>query len=207
MLMFFIFVIIYSIHNTGHSVHLCFQCDRYLHRMSTKFGIQSFQGEELPTKDYRGKIIYCSSCQTGNQSHQNSNDAGGGSISNQNGIRRDGTKGNGLQKMYKTDGPVQTTETFESESGFRTNKVNKQLYLCERCYDMDLFPPLTKRYQFTEEHENSQFRSLLKKRLMMEYSKQAQKLKNKQEQTLCQFDTELDRLRRSVEYKYYYDAS
>ena len=81
------------------------------------------------------------------------------------------SNGGGMEKMYKTDGPVRTTETFESDTGYRTNHVDKQLYLCERCYDMGLFPPLTGRPQFTEEHENSQFRNLLKKRLMDDYVK------------------------------------
>ena len=87
--------------------------------------------------------------------------------------------------MYKTDGPVKTTETFESDTGYRTHHVDKQLYLCERCFDMGLFPPLTQRHQFNEEHENSQFKILLKKRVVDDYMKHAERMKRKQESTFC----------------------
>jgi hypothetical protein len=173
-----------------HSVSLCHQCDRHLHRMSTKLGIHRFQGENLPTKDYRGKIVHCSSCQSDNNSSTTTN------------MRQGGVNAkNGLERMYKTDGPVRTTETFESDTGYRTNNVDKQLYLCERCYDMGLFPPLTRRQQFTEEHENSQFRSLLKKRLMEEYLKDAEQMKFRQEQLLANYSAEIESLRRSREDK------
>jgi hypothetical protein len=173
-----------------HAVSLCFQCDRHLHRMSTKFGLHTFQGEELPNKDFRGKYIHCSSCQSDASDTTGGNKKSSSSLHNHDNI---------LQKMYKTDGPIATTESFESETGYRTNKVEKQLYLCERCYDMGLFPPLTKRHQFTEEHENSNYRKILKKKLMAEYLKSAQQLKNKQEQTLVAYDVELDKLRRKVQ--------
>ena len=56
-----------------NAVSLCYQCDRHLHRMSTKLGIHRFQGERLPTKDHRGKLIHCSSCQSDNGSQTTSN--------------------------------------------------------------------------------------------------------------------------------------
>ena len=101
----------------------------------------------MATLDQSGRAVQCSSCSAG----------------------ADGEGLDGMQRMYQTAGPVQTTETDATENGHRSTTVQKQLYLCERCFDMNLFPPLTHRGMFREELENRAFVQLLREHLMDQY--------------------------------------
>ena len=77
----------------------------------------------------------------------------------------------GMLRMYQTMGPVKTIETFSQTSSqnkkavHQSQQVEKQLYLCERCFDMNLFPPLTNRNMFCEKLENRKFISMLREQL------------------------------------------
>ena len=76
-----------------------------------------------------------------------------------------------MQRMYQTTGPVKTIETFSQTSSqskktlHQSQQVEKQLYLCERCFEMNLFPPLTNRSMFCEKLENRKFVTLLQQQL------------------------------------------
>ena len=76
-----------------------------------------------------------------------------------------------MQRMYQTTGPVKTIEIFSQTSSqnkkasHQSQQVEKQLYLCERCFDMNLFPPLTNRAMFCEKLENRKFVTMLQQQL------------------------------------------
>ena len=76
-----------------------------------------------------------------------------------------------MQRMYQTTGPVKTIEIFSQTSSqnkkasHQSQRVEKQLYLCERCFDMNLFPPLTNRAMFCEKLENRKFVTMLQQQL------------------------------------------
>ena len=140
------------------AVSLCFQCDRHIHRASTKLGINSFQGSNMSTVDAAGNPVRCSSCYT------DGHGGGGTPMSDANGDAD-------MQRMYQTTGPVKTIETFSQTSSqskktlHQSQQVEKQLYLCERCFEMNLFPPLTNRSMFCEKLENRKFVTLLQQQL------------------------------------------
>ena len=144
------------------AVSLCYQCERHMHKTTTKVGINAFQGSTMSTVDAAGNPVKCSSCHT--------DGIGGG-----NNPLSEAEGSTGMIRMYQTTGPVKTMEVIsQSQTSSKKNlhlshEVEKQLFLCERCYDMNLVPPLTNRNMFVEKLESRKFVTLLQEQLNSEF--------------------------------------
>ena len=117
---------------------LCILCDKEIHSIAHRLGVSTLQ--EFQYQDDRSDAVVkqCNSC----KDTQRFDSA-----------------------FYSTDGPVQTL--VSSEHG-KTIPAIKQLFICQRCYELSMFPPMTNKNMYHELKESKHFTDILNQSLKRE---------------------------------------
>ena len=117
---------------------LCILCEKEIHSIAHRLGVSTLQ--EFQYQDERSNAIVrqCNSCQDTQRFDS---------------------------PFYSTDGPVQTL--VSSEHG-KTVPAIKQLFICQRCYELSMLPPMTNKNMYHELKESKHFIDILNQSLRRE---------------------------------------
>ena len=119
---------------------LCIQCDKSIHSVAHRLGVSTLQ--EFQYQDVSDhSVVVAKKCDSCHDSQRFDS------------------------PFFATNGPVQTLETGDLG---KTISTIKPLFICKRCYDLALCPPMTTKSMFYEMKESKHFTEILHQSLKKE---------------------------------------